>query len=194
MGNVTSVANAFRAIGANVFISNRFDEIETADRIVLPGVGAFGEGVKHLRELNLIKPLEELVLKRKKPFLGICLGMQLLATIGHEFEINQGLNWIPGEVNQLAVGNLRLPHIGWNNFSALPQPSSLLSGIGTDVDFYYVHSYHFVPKDTSTVMATCEYGQTFPAVIAWENIMGVQFHPEKSQKAGEKLLLNFIKS
>jgi len=191
MGNVRSVANAFESLGCEVEITNQRAVLEKADHIILPGVGAFGEGMNHLKELGLIGVLRDEVLKKKKPFLGICLGMQLLADEGFEFG-HPGLGWISGSAKKLEPGDLALPHVGWNNFK-VTQNCRILDRIGGGADFYYVHSYYFAASRKENVNAVCEYGQDFPAVISQENIYGVQFHPEKSQKAGKILLENFVK-
>jgi glutamine amidotransferase len=191
MGNVTSVANALRGLGAEVSVTNRTEDLERAERIVLPGVGAFGEGMRNLKALGLIPILEEQVLRKKKPFLGICVGMQVLANKGHEFGEHEGLGWIPGEVRRFEA-DLALPHVGWNDIQ-ISRPSDVLKGMQSGADFYFVHSYHFVAENPSDVTATASYGQDFTAIVSRENIFGVQFHPEKSQKAGKVLLENFLK-
>ncbi len=192
MGNVRSVANAFESLDCQVLISNQAQEIESADRVVLPGVGAFGEGMSHLKELGLIPVLKRQILEKKKPFLGICLGMQLMADRGFEFGDHEGLGWIPGTVKRLETGNLPLPHVGWNNLEIV-NPSPILDRMQNGADFYFVHSFHFDPKAAQNLSACCDYGEAFAAVIRQENIYGVQFHPEKSQKAGKILLENFVK-
>lgn len=193
MGNVRSVLNAFLMITKDVLITQKREDIEKAEKIVLPGVGAFGEGMKNLKELGLIPVLEEQVLKAKKPFLGICVGMQLLADEGFEFGHHRGLGWIPGSVKRLEVGDLVLPHVGWNDLH-LNQPAHLLvERLPEKSDFYFVHSYAFSPKNASDTVAMSHYGQDFTAIVAREHIFGVQFHPEKSQKTGKVLLENFVK-
>lgn len=183
MGNVQSVVNALEFIGSSAVLTREPREIQSADRIILPGVGAFGDGMKNLRDFGLIPILEEEVLKKKKPFLGICLGLQLLGTTGLEYGRNQGLGWIPGLVDRLPSENgLRIPHIGWNDVKPLGGA------------YYFVHSYHLVPEDKSVVTGWCEYGITFCAAIQKDNIWGAQFHPEKSHKDGLKYLRNFIAS
>ena len=191
MGNLTSVANAFASVGAEVRIAASPAELRDADRIVLPGVGAFGEGMKHLTELGFTAPLREEVMNKKKPFLGICLGMQVLAERGFEFGDHAGLGWIPGQVKKLEAGTLRIPHVGWNNLK-LVNPNPLFDGIPQEIDFYFVHSFHFETAEQGNVSAVCGYGQDFTAAVAQGNIFGVQFHPEKSQKAGVRLLQNFL--
>lgn len=192
MGNVASVANAFKTLECEVRISHQKKDITQADHLVLPGVGSFSVGMKNLTELGLIPILEEEVLQKRKPFLGICLGMQLLAGRSYEFGEHEGLNWIPGEINRLAAKDLLLPHVGWNDIRTL-HPHPCLTAPIEAADFYFVHSYHFKPADPACVNATCEYGESFAAVISTDNIVGAQFHPEKSQGAGKIFLENFVK-
>jgi imidazole glycerol-phosphate synthase subunit HisH len=192
MGNVRSVIKAFEAIGAEAMISNQAEEIRQADRLVLPGVGAFAEGMNHLKRLNLIELLTEEVKIKGKPFLGICLGMQMLAAEGHEDGVYSGLNWLPAKTVMFDIRNrsLKLPHIGWNE--VYPQnDNSLFQGLGPEPTFYFVHSYHIV-CDPAMVGSTCIYGQPFVASIQINNIFGTQFHPEKSQKNGLQVLRNFM--
>ncbi|MBI4971500.1 MAG: imidazole glycerol phosphate synthase subunit HisH [Candidatus Omnitrophica bacterium] len=192
MGNIRSVFNALGDLGAEVIVTNKKEDIDKADKIILPGVGAFGEGMDHLRVLGLVEVLDDNVMKRKKPFLGICLGMQLVADVGFEFGANKGLGWVSGEVKKLEVKNVSLPHIGWNDI-AKKRDCPLLQNLPDSADFYFVHSYHVVPSSADVIAASCDYEGAFASVIHKENIYGVQFHPEKSQKAGKVLLENFIK-
>lgn len=192
MGNVQSVANAFRILNCDAVITNDPAVIEQSSHIVLPGVGAFGEGMQNIQKLGLEKTLAEQVLVKKKPFLGICLGMQLLAEKGFEFGENAGLGWIPGSVVRLDSKGMPLPHVGWNNLNFVNQ-SPLTERLKDGADFYFVHSFHFSTQDASHVTASCDYGQTFTAVVGKENIHGAQFHPEKSQKAGRVMLENFLR-
>ena len=192
MGNQQSVANAFEGLGCEGLVSNRPEDIAKADRIILPGVGAFGEGMEHLKSLHLDELIIEQVVEKKKPFLGICLGMQILADLSHEFGVHEGLGLIPGEVKRLKAEGLLLPHVGWNDIK-VQRKSELLEGIVTGSDFYFVHSFHFAVKSPGHAAATCEYGEEFVAIVEKDNIFGVQFHPEKSQKAGRRLLENFLK-
>jgi len=192
MGNLFSVENALKSLGASVKISSRENDIVNAEKLILPGVGAFPDGMKNLQELGLIPFLEREVLEKKKPFLGICLGMQLLATEGEEHKLTRGLGWVAGRVRRFAVDEdtFRIPHVGWND--VMPKSGQpLFQGIESPI-FYFVHSYHLVPDDQSVVAATCQYGETFVAAVKKENIFGTQFHPEKSQKNGLRLLENFL--
>lgn len=192
MGNVGSVENALLHLGAEVVVTNSQNEIERSSHIILPGVGAFAEGMRKLRELGLPEVLEREVLIKKKPFLGICLGMQLLAEEGEEGGTAKGLGWIRGMTRKLIVdeARLRLPHIGWDDVAAKPE-AALFQGVLSRV-FYFVHSYALDSPEKKWVAATCEYGEEFCAAVERENIFGVQFHPEKSQKSGLALLRNFL--
>lgn len=193
MGNLKSVSKALEAAGAQVCVSADPNVLRQAERIVLPGVGAFSEGMRHLEEAGFIQELAEQVRKKKKPFLGICLGMQLLAQRSHELGVHRGLGWIDGEVVLLETGDKRLkvPHVGWNEVS-FDKNNPLFSGVKQSASFYFVHSYHFDCRDRQAVIGTCGYGIRFTAAIQKENIFATQFHPEKSQEAGLRLLSNFI--
>ncbi|MBU1131476.1 imidazole glycerol phosphate synthase subunit HisH [Patescibacteria group bacterium] len=191
-GNVQSVYNIFKILLLEkVVVSNKTADIESASHIVLPGVGAFGAAMEKIKKKIPLDVLSQAVLKDKKPFLGICVGMQVLADKGYEFGEHQGLGWIAGEVIKMESGELPLPHIGWNNINIIKE-SPLLEKFDDNQDFYFVHSYAFKEKDASNVIATTEYGEKFCSIISKDNIFGVQFHPEKSQKAGRILLENFI--
>jgi imidazole glycerol-phosphate synthase subunit HisH len=192
MGNLRSVLNALEALGAEARISSSAADLRAAERIVLPGVGAFGEAMARLREAGLVEPLREEVLARGKPFLGICLGMQLLADRGFEHGEHDGLGFIPGEVRRIVPSGaeLRVPHIGWN--AATARASSPLFRELKDPAFYFVHSFHFVPRDRAHASATSDYGGELVVAVERERVFGVQFHPEKSHKAGLRLLRNFL--
>ena len=193
MGNLKSVQKAFQKIGCDVIISNKHNEIKDADKIVLPGVGAFKDGMKHLQELGLIELLYEEVVVKKKLFLGICLGMQLLATKSYENGKTEGLGWIEATVskfNFLKDRQHNRTHVGWNNI-LYKKSNSLYNNILDNSDFYFVHSYHFQTEE-NIVLTTTEYSLEFISSINKENIYACQFHPEKSQKVGLKLLENFV--
>lgn len=192
-GNVKSVFNLFSSLISNVKISNEIEAIKNASHIVLPGVGAFEPAMKNIKKYIPLDILENEVLTKKKPFLGICIGMQVMATNSFEFGENLGLNWIPGTVSKLSSGNYPLPHIGWNNLS-FNQKNQILDGINEDLDFYFVHSYKYELINKNFLLATTEYGENFSSIVNKENIYGVQFHPEKSQIAGKKLISNFLKT
>jgi len=193
LGNLFSVAKAFEMLGASVTVSGDPAAIRAADRLVLPGVGAFGDGMEFLRSKGLDTALTEEVVGKKKPFLGICLGLQLLADASEEHGEHRGLGWIPGRVRKLAVENLglKIPHIGWNELEII-RPHPLLKGIRPDADFYFVHSFQMDCDDPSDVVATTTYGERVTAAIGRENIFATQFHPEKSQDSGLALLGNFL--
>ena len=194
-GNVSSVYNLLLTIiqpNDKVLISNNPKDIISATHIILPGVGAFGASMEKIKRKIDLEILEREILEIKKPFLGICVGMQVLSDVGYEFGEHKGLGWIKGEVRKLEAGNLPLPHIGWNNIEAANN-SPLLKGLNDNQDFYFVHSYVFKEKNIENVAARTEYGEKFNSVIAKDNIFGVQFHPEKSQKAGKLLLNNFFR-
>lgn len=190
-GNVRSVFNMIESMGVAVKISNDEKDLDAATHLILPGVGAFGEAMEKLRSLKIIEPLAQRVIKEKKPFLGICVGMQILASQGMEHGLYDGLGWIPGTVEKMSVGSLPLPHVGWNNLMT-KRKSPILDGITNEVDFYFVHSYSFKTQDEERVNAVFDYGGQFTAIISKDNIYGTQFHPEKSQKAGKILINNFL--
>ena len=187
-GNVKSVKNLLQHLKVKSTISKKNKAIKDSTHIILPGVGAFGESIKKLRKNIDINFLEKEVLKNKKPFLGICVGMQLLADTGEEFGIHKGLGWIKGKVIKLK--SKILPHIGWNEISI--KKKNLLFQELNEKDFYFVNSFHFDVKDKKLVLANTEYKNTFCSVVNKENIYGVQFHPEKSQLSGKQIIKNFL--
>lgn len=193
MGNLASVANAFAAVGAEAVVSSKPDDVANASRVILPGVGAFGEAMSRLREGRLIEPLREAVLSRRVPCLGICLGMQLLAERSSEHGDHEGLGWIEGAVKRLEPSDpsLHIPHIGWNSVRH-PRPSPLFEKLPAEPTFYFVHSYQFVTRDPAATIGVCDYGGEVTAVVARDHVFGTQFHPEKSQKHGLALLRNFL--
>jgi len=191
MGNLQSVINAFMAVGAKVTVTDCPQDLYNADRIVLPGVGAFGDGMKNLRDRGWIEVLKNEVLVKKKQFLGICLGMQLLATTGTEHGRHTGFGWIPGTVEKFPDCRLPVPHIGWNDVY-FTNKNSLFAGLGDAQVFYFVHSYVLRPEDPSVISGKCTYGIDFAASIESDNIFATQFHPEKSHKAGLAVLKNFL--
>lgn len=170
------------------------DVVAKADRIVLPGVGAFADCMQGLSSLpGMVDALTEAVTVRGTPFLGICVGMQLLASIGREFGDHLGLGWIAGEVVKMvpADASLKIPHMGWNELNFV-RPHPLFEGLPPGVHAYFVHSYIIRPRDPAHVLATADYGEAFAAAVGWGNIVGTQFHPEKSQQAGLAILSNFL--
>lgn len=192
MGNLGSVRRALEECGADPVISDSPDDLADASWIVLPGVGAFSDGMKNLRRGGWPKALATAVLDEGIPLLGICLGMQLLAERGTEGGETDGLGLIPGEVRQLMPeGGLRVPHVGWNDVHAVGD-CAMLRGVPDGSDFYFVHSYHFIPSDRSHIAAVAEYGGEVVAAVESGKVWGAQFHPEKSSRAGFHLLKNFL--
>lgn len=190
-GNVGSVYNIMSLIHPQTKISNSVKDIKEASHLILPGVGAFAASMKKIKKKLPLKLLEDQIFVKKKPFLGICVGMQVLADRGLEFGEHRGLGWVQGVTKKLNSKNLPLPHIGWNNIK-ISRNNHLTSRYSQHPDFYFVHSYVMEPKDKKDIVATTRYGDTFCSILKKENILGVQFHPEKSQKAGQILLENFI--
>ncbi|MEG4227939.1 imidazole glycerol phosphate synthase subunit HisH [Microcoleus sp. N9_B2] len=193
MGNLDSVARAVQECGGDPLISNKAEDFEEAHYIILPGVGAFSTGMKHLSASGLNEILREQVINQGIPFLGICLGMQLLAKKGLEGGETQGLGWIEGEVKRLEsdTPDIRIPHVGWNEV-IFNKPSPLFEGITTGKDFYFVHSYHFLCQHSQEAIAHTPYCGNFVSAVNKDNIFGVQFHPEKSQRLGFHVLRNFL--
>ncbi|HLC96362.1 MAG TPA: imidazole glycerol phosphate synthase subunit HisH [Candidatus Nanoarchaeia archaeon] len=190
--NLKSVANAIDLLGHEVKISKKVQDLEQAERIVLPGVGTFAEGMKNLIDLKLKDALVSEIIQKKKPFLGICLGLHLLATTGYEGGITPGLNFIPGEVKQFDLKGLRIPHMGWDQVSFRKQ-IPLWDEVKDNTDLYFVHKYHFIPKNAEDIAAVCDYGGEFVTAVQKDNIFATQFHPEKSQEDGLKILENFCR-
>lgn len=193
MGNLSSVRRAFEELGADPIIANHPSSLYEVNRVVLPGVGAFAEGMVHLRHGGWIDALNDVVTAQGKPLLGICLGMQMLATAGDEGGLTQGLGMIPGQVRRLEhLGcKLRIPHVGWNEVR-YQKNDVLFEGIPDASDFYFVHSYAFVPQVDENLIAIVPYGGDVAAVVRRDHVFGCQFHPEKSSKAGRQLLKNFL--
>ncbi|MHB1102508.1 MAG: imidazole glycerol phosphate synthase subunit HisH [Devosia sp.] len=202
-GNLRSAAKAFERAAseldspAEIVVTADPEVVRRADRIVLPGVGAFADCRAGLDAVaGMVEVLEERVVRNGIPFLGICVGMQLMAEEGREKTITQGLGWIPGAVVRLAPkGDLKVPHMGWNTLSFL-QPHALLAGIPdgeTGLHAYFVHSYHLAATDPRTLIATADYGQAVTACVGRDNMFGTQFHPEKSQALGLALIGNFLR-
>ncbi len=198
-GNLHSAKKAFvKALQDNnlqgeIIVTNNSQELENATHIVIPGVGAFGDCIAGLKAIpGMITELEKQVLEKKKPFLGICVGMQMLAEFGFEDGKYAGLGWIKGDVEKIPPAkNLRIPHMGWNNLRS-KKTSKLLDGFKGNEDVYFVHSYYFNTANDNIVAVT-DYGHELTAIVEKDNIMGVQFHPEKSQQNGIKLIGNFLK-
>jgi len=187
-GNVRSVQNLLQHLKVKSTISNKNSVIQKSTHIILPGVGAFGESIKKLKKKIDLKFLEKQVLINKKPFLGICVGMQLLADIGEEFGIHSGLGWIKGKV--VKIKSKILPHIGWNEINI--KKKNIIFNELNEKDFYFVNSFHFNVKDKNLILANTQYGNRFCSVVNKDNIYGVQFHPEKSQNNGKQIIKNFL--
>ena len=189
LGNLLSVRNALEFIGVDVDLVCEPRKLSEFDGYVLPGVGAFGNGMAGLRERALIDGMKEEILHRKKPLLGICLGLQLLATTSHELGTFAGLDWVGGTVVRLSPATtLRVPHIGWNGVEGR---GTLFAGIPPMSSFYFVHSYVLEPAEPTVIAGTTNYGESFVSAIEQDNVLAVQFHPEKSHKSGLMVLKNF---
>ncbi|MGN6487571.1 MAG: imidazole glycerol phosphate synthase subunit HisH [Devosia sp.] len=202
-GNLRSAANAFERAareagsGHEIVVTDDVEAVRRADRIVLPGVGAFADCRAGLDAVTgMVEALEERVIRGGVPFLGICVGMQLMASEGREKAITPGLGWIPGAVVRIEpAGDLKVPHMGWNTLS-FERPHPLLAGIPDGPDglhAYFVHSYHLATDSADTLVATTDYGGRLTAIVGRDNLLGTQFHPEKSQKLGLALIGNFLR-
>ena len=197
LGNILSAEQSFirvikeNQINANVKISNSPSDIASSTHVVLPGQGAFKSCIDGLTSIDgMIKALKKFALIHKKPFLGICVGMQLLATDSEENGKHKGLNWIPGHIKKLPNKNLKMPHMGWNE--VVPKNTLERDFFFEENNYYFVHSYYFECKSTKNEIASTNYGLNFTSIVSKENIYGVQFHPEKSSSQGLRLIRNFI--
>ena len=203
-GNLRSATKAFEKAasdksGVSVLLTNKAEDVLKADRIVLPGQGAYADCMKGLSAVpGMVEALTEAVIKKARPFFGICVGMQLLATRGLEHGVHQGLNWLGGEVRPLEINDqqLKIPHMGWNNVrpdKTYGKPAHpLLNDLPLNPYVYFVHSYALYLEDKAHELLSCDYGGSFTAAIVKDNIAGTQFHPEKSQGIGQQLVRNFI--
>jgi len=198
-GNLHSAEKAFQRMAREtgqgmVRVSNRPEDVATASRIVLPGDGAFPACRRGLAAIDgLEEAIVEAVTKRAIPFLGICVGMQMLANEGHEYETVTGFGWVAGDVRKIAPNDpaLKVPHMGWNDL-VIDQHHPVLEGIATGAHAYFVHSYHMEMRDPAHRLAHCDYGGDVTAIVGHANVIGTQFHPEKSQEAGLRLIANFL--
>lgn len=190
MGNLGSIKNMLKKIGILSQISSNPDVIVNSKKLILPGVGSFDEGMKNLHNRKLIPILNKMVLQKKIPILGICLGMQLFSNSSEE-GVLPGLGWIPSKtIKFIDNGSLKIPHMGWNNINPEKQ-HAILTGLDSNSRFYFVHSYHFVCENKNDILTKTEYRIAFTSSVAKDNIIGVQFHPEKSHKYGMQLLKNY---
>ena len=196
-GNISSVINSFKEVAkdkVNIEVTSDLDKIKSSDKVVLPGQGSFKSCIEALNRINgLIDTLNEFALNNKKPLLGICVGLQMFADVGYEEIETKGLGWIPGKVSKIdnQNGKYKLPHIGWNQINIV-KDSKFFKGIKNNSHMYFVHSYEFIPKDKSVSSATTDYSSNIVCAVEKENIFGTQFHPEKSDKTGLRIISNFI--
>lgn len=191
ISNIASVTNSLVELGYSPLVVDNPRGIESAQRVILPGNGSFRTASERLAETGWVTALREFA-ESKRPLLGICLGMHLLASSGEEDGISEGLGLIPGVSRRLSVGDLRLPHVGWNTVGQL-KSHFVFEGIKNGRDFYFSHSFALEPSSKDLIIGTTDYGNTFVSVVGSQNVFGVQFHPEKSQKNGLKLLSQFMK-
>ncbi len=200
-GNLRSAAKAIQRAAAedgvalDLAVTNRVEDVAAADRIVLPGVGAFADCYRGLAALDgMVEALNQRVIGQGRPFLGICVGMQLMASIGREHGEHKGLGWIPGAVEKIAPADagLKIPHMGWNELRVLQQ-HPVLAGLADGAHAYFVHSYQMKPQDAAVILADTDYGGPVLAALGRDNMVGTQFHPEKSQATGLRLLANFLR-
>ncbi len=196
-GNISSVINSFREVAkdkVNIEVTSDLKKIESSDKVVLPGQGSFKSCVDALKKISgLTETLNEFAIINKKPLLGICVGLQMFADIGYEETETKGLGWISGKVSKMnnQNGKYKLPHIGWNQINII-KDSKIFKDIENNSHMYFVHSYEFIPKDKNVISATTDYSSNIVCSIEKENIFGTQFHPEKSDKMGLKIINNFI--
>jgi len=196
-GNISSVINSFQEVArnkVNIKVTSDLNKIKTSDKVVLPGQGSFKSCVEALNNINgLVDTLNEFVIDHKKPLLGICVGLQMFADIGYEEIETRGLGWIPGKVSKIdnQNGKYKLPHIGWNQIDILKK-SKIFKNIENNSHMYFVHSYEFIPEDKNVILATTNYSSKIVCAVEKENIIGTQFHPEKSDKLGLQIIKSFI--
>lgn len=191
LGNVASIKNMLDYLGIESFITSQVNDLKKASKIILPGVGSFDSGIKNLKKYSFFEAIKEDV-KKNKPLLGICLGMQLLGQSSEE-GIESGLDLLPANVVKFKFNDktIKIPHMGWNYLKEINSTSPIMSGINKSDRFYFVHSYHLIPKDKDIVIAKSNYSVDFCASLEYKNVFGVQFHPEKSHHYGMKILSNF---
>ncbi len=194
LSNLACVNSAVNFLGFKTRLIKKPDDFRNVSKIILPGVGAFGDAMDNLSQRNLLDELNENIIEKEKYFLGICLGAQLICRKSEEFGVTKGLGWIDADVKKIHSKNenLRIPHSGWNNIELLKK-NILFKEIPSDSLFYFTHSFGIFNNDRSTVIGECNHGETFSVALNYKNIFGVQFHPEKSQKMGLTLLKNFLR-
>jgi glutamine amidotransferase len=196
-GNISSVVNSFKEVAqnkVNIEVTSDLKKIKSSDKVVLPGQGSFKSCVDALNNISgLVENLNEFVIDKKKHLLGICVGLQMFADIGYEETETKGLGWIPGKVSKIdnQNGKYKLPHIGWNQINII-KDSKIFKDIQNKSHMYFVHSYEFIPEDKNVIYATTDYSSNIVCSVEKENIFGTQFHPEKSDKIGLKIIENFI--
>ncbi len=196
-GNLHSAEKAFQRMaretgGGEVIVTDKAEDVLRADRVVLPGDGAFPACAKALKgHENLFEALREVVEEKARPFMGICVGMQLMCRIGHEYEETAGLGWIDGEVTRIEAEGMKVPHMGWNDL-VIDRPHPVLAGIESGQHAYFVHSYHRAVASPDQLIAHVDYGHPVTAIVGRDNMIGTQFHPEKSQATGLKMIANFL--
>ncbi len=196
-GNISSVVNSFKEVTqnkVNIEVTSNLKKIKSSDKVILPGQGSFKSCVDALNNINgLAESLNEFVINNKKPLLGICVGLQMFADIGYEETETKGLGWISGKVSKIdnQNGKYKLPHIGWNQINIIKE-SEIFKDIENNSHMYFVHSYEFVPNDKNVISSTTDYSSSIVSSVEKENIFGTQFHPEKSDKIGLKIIDNFI--
>ena len=196
-GNISSVINSFKEVAkdkVNIEVTADLNKINSSDKVVLPGQGSFKSCVDALNKINcLTEALSEFAINNKKPLLGICVGLQMFADIGYEETETKGLGWISGKVSKVdnQNGKYKLPHIGWNQINIVKQ-SKIFENVENNSHMYFVHSYEFIPEDKNVISATTDYSSNIVCSVEKENIFGTQFHPEKSDKLGLKIIDNFI--
>ena len=197
-GNISSVINSFKEVAkdkVNIEVTSDIVKIKSSDKVVLPGQGSFKSCIDALNSIDgLVNTLTEFSIDNKKPLFGICVGLQMFADIGYEETETKGLGWVPGKVSKIdnQNGKYKLPHIGWNEINIMKE-SKIFNGIESNSHMYFVHSYEFIPNDKSVISATTDYSSNIVCSVEKENIFGTQFHPEKSDKIGLKIIDNFIK-
>jgi imidazole glycerol-phosphate synthase subunit HisH len=196
-GNISSVINSFKEVAkdkVNIEVTSDLNKIKLSDKVVLPGQGSFKSCIDALNKINgLVETLNEFTINNKKPLLGICVGLQMFADIGYEETKTKGLGWIPGKVLKIdnQEGKYKLPHIGWNEINIV-KDSKIFKDIENNSHMYFVHSYEYIPEDKSVISATTDYSSNIVCSVEKENIFGTQFHPEKSDKIGLRIIQNFI--